>query len=177
MTSTDAEDRNKKVDELMLVLSRYVRHQRGRSEVVDYVKKFELVMTTLLLAMMAVIVVLSITDLAWLLIKDILSPPLILLDVDELLDIFGAFLLVLIGIELLETLKAYQHEREIRTEDILLVAMIALARKIIILDLKAVPSISLLGIAAIIVSLGITYYIIRQTRNRTANRRAPRKTK
>jgi hypothetical protein len=55
--------------------------------------------------MMAVVVVLSVVDLAWVLIKDIISPPLALLDVDELLDIFGVFLSVLIGIELLETLK------------------------------------------------------------------------
>jgi len=123
-------------------------------------------------AVLAFVVVLSVVDLAWVLIKDIISPPLVLLDVDELLDIFGVFLLVLIGIELLETLKAYVREREIRAEVIILVAMIALARKIVTLDVKAVPSVSLLGIAAIIVALAIAYYIIRQTHSRAT--RSPR---
>lgn len=132
----------------------------------DYVKKFERVMTTLLIGMMAAVVVLSIAELGWVLLKDILSPPLLLLDVDELLDVFGMFLLVLIGIELLETLKAYVRESEVRAEVIMLVAMIALARKIIILDVKVVPSASLLGIAAIFTALGITYALIRRTHAR-----------
>ena len=154
-----------------LALGCWNPYMQGR-EMVDYVKKFERVMTTLLLTMMAVVVVLAVADLAWLLITDIISPPLVLLDVDELLDVFGAFLLVLVGIELLETLKAYAREREIRAEVILLVAMIALARKIITLDVEAVSSVSLLGIAAIIVALGIAYYLIRQTHVRAT--RSPR---
>lgn len=140
---------------------------------VDYVKKFERVMTTVLMGLMAIVVVLAIADLGWVLIKDIISPPLVLLDVDELLDVFGMFLLVLIGIELLETLKAYVREREVRAEVIILVAMIALARKIITLDLKAVPSVSLLGIAAIIVGLGITYYLVRRMRSRPGSPQVP----
>lgn len=134
----------------------------------DYVKTFERLITTVLIGMMVVVIALAIVDLAWVLIKDLISPPLVLLDVDELLDVFGVFLLVLIGIELLETLKAYLHERVIRAEVIILVATIALARKIIILDMKAVPSVSLLGIAAIIVALGVTYYLIRKTRTSAA---------
>ena len=128
---------------------------------IDNVKKFERVMMIVLIALMAMVVVVSIADLAWVLIKDIISPPLVLLDVDELLDVFGMFLLVLIGIELLESLKAYVREREIRAEIIILVALIALARKIITLDVKEVPSASLLGIAATILALGITYSLIR----------------
>ena len=100
--------------------------------------------------------------------KDIISPPVVLLDLDELLNLFGMFLLVLIGIGLLETLKAYVRERELRAEVIILVAIIALARKIVTLDVKDVPSVSLLGIAAIIVALGIAYYLIRLTHHRRA---------
>lgn len=137
----------------------------------EYVKKFEHVMTTLLIVMMAVVVALSIADLGWVLVKDLLSPPVVLLDVDELLEVFGMFLLVLIGIELLETLKTYVRESEVRAEVIMLVAMIALARKIITLDVKDVPSASLLGIAAIFAALGITYYLIRRSHDRGA--RAP----
>jgi len=142
----------------------------------DYVKTFERLITTVLIVMMALVVALAIVDLAWVLIKDIISPPLVLLDVDELLDVFGVFLLVLIGIELLETLKAYVRERVIRAEVIILVATIALARKIIILDMKAMPSVSLLGIAAIIVALGVTYYLIRKTHTRVAATQPPEDT-
>jgi len=142
----------------------------------DYVKTFERLITTVLIVMMALVVVLAIVDLAWVLIKDIISPPLVLLDVDELLDVFGVFLLVLIGIELLETLRAYVRERVIRAEVIILVATIALARKIITLDVKAVPSVSLLGMAAIIVALGVSYYLIRRTHTPVAATQPPEDT-
>jgi uncharacterized membrane protein (DUF373 family) len=133
---------------------------------VGYLNKFERVITTLLVGMMAVVVVLAVADLGWLLVTDILSPPLVLLGVDELLDVFGMFLLVLIGVELLETLKTYVHEREMRAELIILVGVIALARKVITLDVKTVPSLSLLGIAAVIVALAIAYSLIRHAHSR-----------
>lgn len=134
----------------------------------ELLKKFEHLVTFVLMAMMVVVVTLSVADLGWLLIKDIISPPIGLLDVDELLDLFGFFLLVLIGIELLETLKAYVREKEFRAEVIMLVALIALSRKIIILDFEKLPGISLLGIAGLIVALGITYYLMRRSHNREA---------
>ncbi len=146
----------------------YPSREWGLGEMVDYVKKFERVVTSTLIGMMAVVIVLAVADLTWVLVKDIISPPVVLLDLDELLDLFGMFLLVLIGIELLETLKAYVRERELRAEVIILVAIIALARKIVTLDVKDVPSVSLLGIAAIIVALGIAYYLIRLTHHRRA---------
>lgn len=142
----------------------------------DYIKKFERVLTTLLMTMMALVVVLSVVDLAWVLIKDMITPPVVLLDVDELLDVFGVFLLVLIGIELIETLKAYARERAIRAEVIILVAIIALARKVITLDVKTVSSVSLLGVASIIMALGVTYYLLRQTHGRSAGPQPPENT-
>jgi uncharacterized membrane protein (DUF373 family) len=139
----------------------------------DYVKRFERLMTSVLIGMMSVVVVLSVADLAWLLIRDMVSPPLALLDVDELLDVFGMFLLVLIGIELLDTLQIYVRERELRAEVILLVAIIALARKIVTLDVKAIPGVSLLGIAAMIVALGFTYSLLRRMRHFARSSQAP----
>lgn len=134
---------------------------------------FERAIVLVLMVMMVGVVVLAVAELAWVLVRDLRSPPVAFLDPDELLDVFGAFLLVLIGIELLETLRAYVRERVIRAEVILLVALIALARKIIILEVKATPGSVLLGIAAIVVALGIAYSILRRAHDRDATARAP----
>jgi len=45
-----------------------------------------------------------------------------------------------------------------------MVAIIALAHKVIIIDFKALPSYTLLGIGTIIVSLTISYYLIKKVR-------------
>jgi uncharacterized membrane protein (DUF373 family) len=47
---------------------------------------------------------------------------------------------------------------------VFLVAMIAIARKVIILDIKEVSGITLVGIGAIIITLSGGYYLVRSKR-------------
>jgi uncharacterized membrane protein (DUF373 family) len=128
----------------------------------DLLKKFEKAVTVTLVAMMAVVVLLATIELGWIIIKDIITPPVMLLEINELLEIFGLFLLVLIGVELLETIKAYLKENVVHIEVVMTVAMIAIARKVIILDVKDLPALTLVGIAAIIVALAAAKYFYRR---------------
>lgn len=127
----------------------------------DYLKRFEKVITWSLAVMMAVVVLFATVELGWLIIKDIVSPPIFLLEIEELLDIFGLFLLVLIGIELLETIKAYLKDNVVHVEVVFLLAMIAIARKVIIIDIKEVHGLTLIGIGVIIVALSVGYWFVR----------------
>jgi hypothetical protein len=77
-----------------------------------------------LIVLMAVVLLLTTIDLGWMLVQDILTPPVILLEIEELLEIFGFFLLILIGVELLETIKAYLNEGVVHVEVVLMVALI-----------------------------------------------------
>jgi len=83
----------------------------------EYVTGFERVAIAILIIMMALVVVLATVELGWTIIQDITTPPVVLLELDELLDIFGIFLLVLIGVELVETIKVFLTDRIIRVED------------------------------------------------------------
>jgi len=130
-----------------------------------YLEKGERVIVLSLLVMMVAVVFLSTVELGWIITKDIITPPVFLLDIDELLDIFGMFLLVLIGVELLETVKMYLTQKTVHVEVVYTVAMIAIARKVIILDIKEVPSLTLIGIGTIIVALSAGYYLIARKRN------------
>jgi uncharacterized membrane protein (DUF373 family) len=129
-----------------------------------YLERVERFVVSSLLVMMVVVVCLATLDLAWLLVKDIITPPRLLLEIDELLDVFGLFLLVLIGIELLDSIRIYREQKSVHVEVVMTVAMIAIARKVIILDIKEISSLSLLGIAAIIAALSLGYFLIRRTR-------------
>jgi uncharacterized membrane protein (DUF373 family) len=127
-------------------------------------KKYEKVMIQVLMVMMAIVLGLAALDLGWLIIKDILQPPLFLLSIDHLLEIFGLFMLVVIGIELLETLmKTYITQDQPHYEVVLSVAIIAIARKVIILDLKQVGSLSLIGIASIVIALTVGYFLMKRS--------------
>jgi uncharacterized membrane protein (DUF373 family) len=126
-----------------------------------HLEKIERVIVVSLLVMMVLVVILSAADLGWVIIKDTISPPLFLLDVNELLEVFGMFLLVLIGIELLETVKMYLLQNKVHVEVVFTVAMIAIARKVIILNIREVSSLTLIGIGAIIAALSAGYYLLR----------------
>ena len=125
-----------------------------------YFDKFEGVITRVLLVLMAGVVLLATVELGWILGKDVLTPPLFLLDIDELLELFGQFLLVLIGIELMHSMKVYIESREIHLEAVLAVALIAVARKIVVLEPKGLPEETLLGIAAMVLALTVGYYLV-----------------
>ena len=125
-------------------------------------KLFEKIILTSLVGMMAVVVALATIELGWVIVKDIITPPVFLLEINELLDIFGLFLLVLIGLELLDTIKSYLAEHKLHVEIVLVVAMIAIARKVIILDTEKLSALTLIGIGVIILALTIGYYLVRQ---------------
>ena len=134
----------------------------------DLLKKFEKLLVKFLMLLMAAVLGLATLDLGWIVIQDVITPPVFVLEVSELLDIFGLFMLVLIGIELLETImKTYLTQGMPHYEVVLSVALIAIARKVIILDLKEVGSSSLLGIAAIILALSAGYYLMRRSHANT----------
>jgi uncharacterized membrane protein (DUF373 family) len=57
----------------------------------------------------------------------------------------------------------------IHVEVVLIVTMIAIARKIIILDIKKVPSSTLMGIGAITLALSIGYYLVKRIRRDEEN--------
>ena len=125
--------------------------------------KFQNAILMILTWMMALVVLLATAELFYIIVADIVTPPLVLLDIDQLLEIFGYFLLVLIGIELLETFKIYLEENVINVQVVLLVAIIAIARKVIILDVKSLPSMTLIGIGVIVVSLSTGYYLVKKS--------------
>lgn len=84
-----------------------------------------------------------------------------LLNVKEMMEVFGMILMVVIGLELLETIKAYLDQQVIHVEVVLLVALVAVARKIIILDYKDVTPMMLFAVSALVVSLSIGFFVVR----------------
>jgi len=83
-------------------------------------------------------------------------------NIDNTMELFGGFLLVLIGIELLDTIKIYMKDNIIHVEVVILVAIIALARKIIILKVEDYSGVVIIGIGVLILSLTGAYFLIRK---------------
>ena len=100
---------------------------------VVFLKIFSRLMISVLTIVLACIVVLSTANLVWYLANAVIKSPVYLPDLNQVLHAFGLVLLVLIGIELLESIHSYLSAGRIRIEAVLTLALIAIARKTIIL--------------------------------------------
>ncbi len=129
-----------------------------------HLKKFEQLVIFSLIGLLSIVVFLSTIELAWILLRNVLSPPVFLLDIAELLDLFGFFLLILIGLELIESTRAYLQGGIVHTEIVLAVAIIAVARKVIILETQDLQGIKLIGIGFIILGLAAAYFLVKRAR-------------
>lgn len=115
-----------------------------------------------LIVMMLVAVILSALELAIVLIQEVRKAPAGLLGIENLLEIFGFFLMVLIGLELLESILAYLDDDTLHVEVVFLVAMIAVARKVIILEVDQYSPLALFGVASIVLALALGYFFVKR---------------
>jgi uncharacterized membrane protein (DUF373 family) len=122
---------------------------------------FEKGIIIVLLVLMMLAVLASTFELGVVFLEQLLEPPRFLLNMEEMLEVFGFFLMVLISLELLETIKAYLEQDKVHVEIVFLVAMVAVARKMIILEYKDVTPSLLFGMSAIIISLAGSYYLVK----------------
>ena len=127
---------------------------------------FERIAVILLLLMMIIVVGTCIYEMMVMTITSLIptsSADQQVITISELHSIFGLFLLILIGIELIETIKVYLLDDSIRVEIVFLVAMIGIARHVIDLDYRSSEPLALIGIAAIILSLTLGYYYLKKS--------------
>lgn len=118
---------------------------------------FEGAVVRVLLLLLMLVVIVSVFDLGWLLYRDFVRSRESLLDPEEMFGLFGSFLLVLVGLELMSTLKAYLVRGVVQVEVVLEVALIAVAQKIIILDTSRVGPIVVFGVATLVLALAVAF--------------------
>ncbi len=115
-----------------------------------------------LIVLMSGVLILATVELGYYLVKSVFESKFALIDLDQLMDLFGVFMLVLIGIELLDTIKVYLKENVVHVEVVVLVAIIAVARKVVVLKIEEIDGVTIIGIAFIIVALAVAYYLIKK---------------
>ncbi|HLO48932.1 MAG TPA: phosphate-starvation-inducible PsiE family protein [Kamptonema sp.] len=130
-------------------------------------ENLEAIVSKVLSLVMILVIFSSVLDLIIYLWRSLISPQhgdTILKD--QLFVIFGLFLNVLIALEILENITAYLKKHVIHVELVIVTSLIAVARKIIILDLEKKTALDLIGLAIAIFALSVSYLIIKQTTKR-----------
>ncbi|TMM42534.1 phosphate-starvation-inducible PsiE family protein [Colwellia ponticola] len=121
----------------------------------------------ILALLMVLVIYWSIADVVYVLYLKLSTPPYFLLDIEDILQTFAAFMVVLIAVEIFINIRLYLGSNVIPVELVVGTALMAVARKIIVLDLKLVSADQIIGLALVIMSLGVTYWLIRKKNNRT----------
>ena len=113
-----------------------------------------------LAVLMVLLIYWGIADVCWVLYQRLIAPPFLLLRISDILATFGAFLAVLIAIEIFENIVMYLRDDVIHVELVIATALMAIARKVIVFDYKEIKSEYVWATAAVILALGVTYWLI-----------------
>ena len=124
-----------------------------------WIERFETWINWAVLAMMALVVLMLAVGFAIDIARDIIAYPTGSITSDQVFAIFGNLLLILIGLELMHTVKVYLVDHTVHVEVILAVALVALARKIIVLNMKDYQG-TVVGLALLIAALAGSHWLL-----------------
>jgi uncharacterized membrane protein (DUF373 family) len=129
---------------------------------IHLIEIIEVIVSKLLSLLMVIVIFATLSDLAIFIFWEILSPEKGRFS-QTLFQTFGLFLNVLIALEILENITGYLKKHVLQVELVIATSLIAISRKIIILDLKVTEGIEIIGLGIAVLSLSISYWIIRSS--------------
>ena len=113
--------------------------------------------------LMVFVILLGVADVMYVLYSRLVQPPFMLLNVSDIFKVFGAFMVVLIAIEIFINIRLYLGSNTLPIKLVLATALMAIARKVIVLDLENTTPIYIFAIAAVVLALGVTYWMVGKT--------------
>lgn len=114
-----------------------------------------------LAVLMTVLILLGVVDVAWMLFdKALAASPRFVLSISDILATFGAFMAVLIAIEIFVNIVMYLREDIIHVKIVVATALMAIARKVIILDFKETSADFVWATAGVILATSIAYWLL-----------------
>lgn len=143
-------------------LSKKVESVTGVESFLGFLDRIESLVAKLLSLAMVVVLIFTVFDLGVFLFFALFIPPGDRSEKTFLIEVFGLFLNILIALEIMENITAYLRKHVVQVELVFITALIAGARKIIILDLAKVSGDQLIGLGVAILSLSLGYWIMRQ---------------
>ncbi len=113
----------------------------------------------ILAVMMVLVIWWGVADVAYVLFERISNHPYYLLNISDILATFGAFMAVLIAIEIFINISSYLRNNVIHIKIVLATAFMAVARKVIVLDYKEVSPAYVFATAALVLALAVAYWL------------------
>jgi uncharacterized membrane protein (DUF373 family) len=114
----------------------------------------------LLAVLMVVTILWGVIDVVMVLYGQVFRPSFQELSVRDIVVTFGAFLAVLIAIEIFMNITLYLRDDVVHVKLVIATALMAIARKVIVFDFAKIEPMYVLATAAVVLALGIVYWLI-----------------
>jgi uncharacterized membrane protein (DUF373 family) len=145
---------------------------RAQFKLLSLYQRFEHIVITILTALIAIIVVVAVWNLTLKIVFGlILSGNLDPSDYAIFQAVFGMIFTVIIALEFKKSLLVIAERREnvVQIRSVVMIALLAICRKVIILDVKETDALQIFSLAAAILALGVVYWLIRGSDQRLVN--------
>ena len=113
----------------------------------------------ILAVLMVLVIWWGVADVVYVLYERISNHPMYLLNISDIFATFGAFMAVLIAIEIFINITSYLRDNVIHIKIVLATAFMAVMRKVIVLDYKEVSSDYVFATAALVLALSVAYWL------------------
>ncbi|MBN1416584.1 MAG: phosphate-starvation-inducible PsiE family protein [Bacteroidales bacterium] len=134
---------------------------QNNNSILSYINKIEKLILIIIVVIFSFLLLLSLIDIVYEIIMEVRTKPFLIIKADNLMDLFSVFLIVLIGLELLETIKAYLRDDILHVELVLLLAIIAVSRKVIVWNFDKYDTWELIGLAIMVIALSFSYFLLK----------------
>ncbi|AOV16085.1 diguanylate cyclase [Acidihalobacter aeolianus] len=136
--------------------------------VMTFYERFEQVVALILTTVIAVIIVIALWNLIRQVFSMLVTGTLNPLDHSTFETVFGMIMTLLIALEfkhsILRVLERQEHIIQVRT--VILIALLALARKFIVLDMGSINAAALGALGFASLALGVVYWLLRERHDR-----------
>jgi len=109
---------------------------------------------------MTLVIIWGVIDVGWVIYERIIESPIGLLTISDILATFGAFIAVMIAIEIFENITVYLRDDVIHVEIVMATALMAIARKVIVLDYSEMSAEYVFATAAVALAMSVGYWLV-----------------
>jgi uncharacterized membrane protein (DUF373 family) len=156
-------------------LQREFAAARSAWQPLTFYQKFEHVCILILTGLIAIVIVFAIWNLALKILISVFTTGFDPTDYAVFQAVFGMMFTVIIALEFKQSLLVPAERRNsvVQVRAVVLIALLAIARKMIILDLKETEAMQLFALSAAILALGGVYWLVREQDRRHSTATEP----
>ncbi len=110
--------------------------------------------------LMTIVILWGVADVIMVLYQELRSPPVLMLTISDILILFGAFMAVLIAIEILINIIIYLRDDVIHLKIVMATALMAISRKVIIMDFTSLSAEYIFAVATVTLAMSVGYWLV-----------------